>query len=64
MFQVEIGTVKQKVLGEEKKVDGVERSLKDLVVEVEDIGTSFDNLEITVEILDNFQSKSNLKLLN
>lgn len=55
--------MKQKVLGAEKKVGGLESLIKNLEVDVEDVGKSFDSLEATVENLDNFQRKNNLKIL-
>lgn len=61
-FQVEITSVKQKVLGVEKQVGAVEGSLKTLEEEVDVIGRRFDNLESTVENLDNAQRRNNLKI--
>lgn len=44
-FQVELGSIKKKVIGVERRLEDIGKSLKSLEAEVEDIGNSFDNLE-------------------
>lgn len=61
-FQEELGRVKNKVIGVKRKLEGAEKSGKSLEGEVKDIGEIFENLEATVEALDNLQCKNNLKI--
>lgn len=56
------GNVKQNVLGTEKNTEVVERSVKDLEVDVDGIGKTFEGLKAIVENLDYSHHKNNLKI--